>query len=133
MAEQLSTRLSAKEGRSFAYTVGLAFAVFGVIAWWRGHSDSWKVFGTLSSLLLVAGTVIPRQLGPVQRAWMGLAHAISKVTTPIFMGVVYFLVITPIGLVMRLFGRQPMRHAERNGGFWSAPPSGGRSDMERQF
>ena len=39
----------------------------------------------------LAALVVPTHLGPVQRAWMGLAHAISKVTTPIFMGVVFFV------------------------------------------
>ena len=40
---------------------------------------------------------------------MGLAHAISKVTTPIFMGVVYFVVITPIGFIRRrAFGSNPL-------------------------
>ena len=58
-------------------------------------------------LLMLGGTRwFRRCLGPVQRAWMGLAHAISKVTTPIFMGVVYFLVLTPIGLLRRALGRQ---------------------------
>lgn len=60
-----------------------------------------------------------------------LAAAISKVTAPIMMGVTYFLVMTPIGLLMRLFGRNPLRHRERNGGFWFK--AGGRSDLEDQF
>jgi hypothetical protein len=69
----------------------------------------------------------------LQRAWMGLASAISKVTTPIFMGIVFFVIITPMGLLMRWFGRRALVHREQNGGFWAAPVSGGRSDMERQF
>ncbi len=64
---------------------------------------------------------------------MGLGKAISKVTTPVFMGIVFFLVITPIGMLKRLFGRRPPVHRERDGGFWMAPASGGRSDIERQF
>ena len=50
-------------------------------------------------------------LGPVERAWMGLAHAISKVTTPIVMGVMYLLVLTPVGLLRRRFGGNPLVHA----------------------
>ena len=54
------------------------------------------MLGALGGALALAGLVVPRDLGPVERAWMGLAHPISKVTTPIFMGVMYFLVLTPI-------------------------------------
>ena len=113
--------------------VGAAFAVLAGIAWWRGHTLSWKVLGALAGALLLAGALIPSRLGPVQRGWMAFARRLSKVTTPIFMGIVYFLVITPIALIMRAVGRRPMEHAETDGSFWIRSPSGGRSDMERQF
>jgi hypothetical protein len=91
--------------------------------------------GGLGGILIIAGLLVPTILGPVNRAWMGLAHLLSKVTTPIFMGVVYFLVITPISLVMRLAGKNPLMHPEHGGGFWfergSEKPEPNR--MERQF
>jgi hypothetical protein len=137
LAEGIPARLTPwtpKEGRSFAFPVGTAFLVLAAIAFWR-HPQGipWKVLAGLGGALWVAGVVAPGQLGPVYRAWMGFAHALSKVTTPIFMGVVFYLVMTPIGLLMRLIGRRPMVHAERNGSFWIAPPSGGRSDITHQF
>ena len=82
---------------------------------------------------MLAGILIPTRLGPVLRGWMGFAHLLSKVTTPIFLGIVYFLVVTPIALVTRAIGRRPLNHAEQDGGFWTLPASGGRSDLERQF
>ena len=84
-------------------------------------------------MLLFARVLIPGRLGPVSWVWMGLARAPSKVTTPIFLGVAYFLVITPIGWARRLFGGNPMRHAAKEGSYWVAPPSGGRSDLTTQF
>jgi hypothetical protein len=126
-------RLTPHEGRKFGLTVGTAFAILAGIAWWRGHPVSWKVFGALSGTLLLAGAVIPTLLGPVLRGWMAFAHQLSKLTTPIFMGLVYFLVVTPIALFTRAIGRHPMKHTEKDGGFWIPTPSGGRSDMKRQF
>jgi hypothetical protein len=82
--------------------------------------------------LLAAGLLVPGQLGPVQRAWMGLAHAISKVTTPIFMGVVFFIVLTPVGLVMRLFGRNPIHHRAIDRSYW-AGRTDTRGGMTHQF
>ncbi|HVP39742.1 MAG TPA: SxtJ family membrane protein [Candidatus Saccharimonadales bacterium] len=126
-------RLTAREGRKFAFTVGIAFLVLAALSAWRGHHLPPRVLGAVGVLLLLAGLVVPGRLGPVQRWWMKLAHAISKVTSPIVVGASYYVVLTPIGWVMRAFGRNPLRHRERDGGFWIPAPSGGRSDLDTQF
>jgi hypothetical protein len=66
---------------------------------------------------------------------MGLAHVISKVTTPIFMGIVYFVVITPMGLIRRLTGNSPITQKERSASRWEAhtPAVSVGESMERQF
>ena len=134
MEARIPARLSATEGRKFGLTVGIAFlALASLLHFWRHKETAAAVTGGLGALLVLGALAVPTRLGPVQRAWMGLAHAISKVTTPIFMGVVFYLVITPIGILMRLVGRRSLVHRERDGGFWVAPASGGRSDIERQF
>ncbi|MBA2671763.1 MAG: hypothetical protein H0U67_15445, partial [Gemmatimonadetes bacterium] len=84
-----TSRWSAADGRRFAFTVGAAFAVISGLLWWRGMSTASAVSGSAGVLLVLGGLVIPRRLGPVYRAWMTLAHAMSRVTTPIFMGIVY--------------------------------------------
>ncbi len=134
MERRISTRLTAKEGRAFAFPVGIAFLILTAITWWRGHDLAMQVFGSLSGLLLVAGALVPTRLGPVYRAWMGLAHAISKVTTPIFMGVVYFVVLTPIGIARRTFGSNPMNHTAVDDSYWRIRPENKqRGDLNRQF
>jgi hypothetical protein len=129
----VSARLTAREGRKFAFTVGIAFAVFGAFSAWRGHHLPPLILWALGGLLILAGIVVPTRLTRVHTWWMALAHAISKVTAPIAVGGVYFIVLSPIGGLMRLFGRNPLRHRERNGGFWMPAPSGGRSNLENQF
>ena len=89
MATRVPARLTTAQGRRFGLTVGGAFLVFAAIAYWRGHSTSTAVLGGLGATLALAGLIIPAHLGPVERAWMRLAHLISKVTTPIVMGVMY--------------------------------------------
>jgi hypothetical protein len=65
---------------------------------------------------------------------MALAVAISKVTTPVFVGVVYFAIFTPLGLAMRLLGRRPLERARGAATFWADRPEGARrSDLRRQF
>ena len=134
METGIPARLSPAEGRKFGVTVGVAFLVLAsLLHFWRHQETAGAITGGLGVLLIVAGLAVPVHLGPLLRAWMGLAHAISKVTTPIFMGIVFFVVMTPIGLLGRLFGRRSLVHREQNGSFWVEPVSGGRSDMKRQF
>jgi Saxitoxin biosynthesis operon protein SxtJ len=131
----IPARLSPAEGRKFGLTVGGAFLVLAGIIWWRGkHPGLVPYFGGLGGLLVIAGLAIPTALGPVNRAWMGLAHLLSKVTTPIFMGVVYFVVLTPISLAVRLLGKNPLVHG-RTGTFWfdRGPDKPEPARMERQF
>jgi len=132
LATGIPARLSASEGRKFGLTVGIAFLVLAAISWWREHETLIYVFTGLGGALVAAGLAVPARLGPVQRAWMGLAHAISKVTTPIFMGIVYFLAIMPIGLIMRALKRNPIRHHPANGSFW-ASRGDGRGSLTNQF
>lgn len=125
--------LSRAELRKFGLTVGPAFGALAGLAAWRGHGTVAVVLGSLAGLLIAAGLVSPGSLAPVERAWMGLARAISKVTTPIFLGIVYYLVLTPVGLLRRTLGRHPLRHPETNDGFWRDRGEARRSDLERQF
>lgn len=135
MAGRVPARLSALEGRKFALTVGAAFLVLGGVIQWRSGFSSRIAMMLLAVgvILVVAGVAIPGRLGPVYKLWMGLAAAISRVTTPIFMGIVYFVVITPTGLLMRLFGKRPLVHRAESGSYFVARSHGGKSDMNRQF
>lgn len=135
MEGRIPVGLSAAEGRKFAFTVGAAFAVLGGIVWWRGHIPIATVFGVLAGTLLLAGLLVPGRLTRVHRAWMGMALAISKVTTPIVMGIIYFLVLTPTALLRRFFGGNPLVHADRAGSYFVSrePGAARRSDITRQF
>ena len=118
MATAIPARLTAAEGRRFGLTVGAAFLVLAAIGLWRGHVVAPTVFATLGIPLIVAGLVVPTRLGPVFRAWMDFAHRLSRITTPILLAVIYFVVLTPTGLVMRLFGRRPMHRPVSHPSFW---------------
>lgn len=134
MAGRVPARLTAAQGRRFGLTVGGAFLVFAAIAWWRAHPVTTTVFGAAGGMLSLAGLVIPSRLGPVERAWMRLAHLISRVTTPIAMGVVYFGVITPVALLRRGLGGNPLEHRPSGGSYWRARPASSRmSNLSRQF
>jgi hypothetical protein len=103
----MAAALSKSELRKFGLTVGTAFAVFGAISWWRGHELPPRILWTLAGLLIVPGILAPSILGPVQRGWMAFAMVLGHINTRIILTVLYYLVMTPVGLVMRLF-RDPL-------------------------
>jgi hypothetical protein len=121
--------------RKFGLTVGAAFLGLGGVLLWRDHVTAATVAGGLGTVLLLAGVVAPSLLTPVERAWMAMAHAISKVTTPLFMGIVYYLVVVPTGFALQVFGRNPLRRTMDGNSYWvdRRQSSDARGDLSRQF
>ncbi len=95
LATGIPARLSGAEGRRFGLTVGGAFLLLAALAWWRGRPLGLAVFATLGALLVLSGFAVPTRLSPIFRAWMALAQGLSRITTPLFLGVIFFLVLTP--------------------------------------
>jgi hypothetical protein len=135
LAAGIPAGLTPREGRKFGLTVGAAFLVLAAISRWRGHTTTPLVLGGLGAALVLAGGLLPGRLAPVHRAWMQLALLLSKVTTPVFMGLIYFVVLTPTGLLIRLFGRNPLKHRPREGSYWVTRPAETpeRNSLTRQF
>ena len=135
MARRIPTGLEAREGRKFGLTVGTAFLVLGGIALWRGRVLPMQILWGLGGLLILGAALLPAKLKPVERAWMAMALQISRVMTPIVMGIVYFMVLTPIALVMRSTKGNPLVHHSGANGYWFTKGEGqdAKSDMRRQF
>ena len=66
------------------------------------------VLGALGAALIVLGLTVPVLLKPVYRVWMALAVVLGFVMTRVILTVVYYLIMTPIGLIMRLLGKDPL-------------------------
>ena len=134
MERRVSTGLTGAQGRKFGLTVGTAFLILTGLLLWRGRTTPGTVMGSLGTILVLAAFVMPKALGPVERAWMRMALIVSKVTTPVLMGIVYFLVVAPIGLVMRIVRGNPMEHRAIDGGYWvSREGETETTDMTRMF
>ena len=110
-------RRSFRAEREFGLIVGGVFALLG--GWWiyRGRFAGVAQFlAVLGPVLIVLGLVIPKVLVYPNKAWMKLAEALSFITTPLILGFVYFVVLTPIGIIKRAMGWDPLhRRAARSG------------------
>jgi hypothetical protein len=103
---------SLAENRLTNRAFGLAFAVvFGVITgigWLLGGQVPQWAVATSAALLLLA-LIAPGILMPLNRIWTWLAHHIGFVTNHLLLGVFFYAVILPFGLVARLFGMRSIR------------------------
>jgi saxitoxin biosynthesis operon SxtJ-like protein len=135
LAARIPARLSGAEGRRFGLTVGTAFTGLGALAWWRGHGFEAGAAVGIGLALVGMGLFAPARLGLIYRLWMGLAAVMSRITTPVFLGVVYFAVVMPTGLARRLMGRNALRRRPTGDTFWipRAADAERRAGMERQF
>ena len=102
---------------TFGLLVGSLIAVlFGLLfPWLRGRRfPAWP--WAVGAVLAASAVGAPALLAPVYRAWMAVGSALGWVNTRILLGAVFYLVVTPIGAVMRLTGRDPMRRRFEPGG-----------------
>jgi hypothetical protein len=134
MSQPESKTFTAADGRRFAFPVGAAFLVLSALSFWRDHRGMATLLVTLGGALWLSGLLFPGRLGPVRRTWMAAAGAISKVTTPVVLSVIWFGVVTPFAWVARRFGHHPLRHPDGVHTYWTNRAVGSRtSDLRRQF
>ena len=131
--------------RGFGLTVGgilLATALVRVgLGWWSSGAVAlgWVeyVLGGVGAVLFVLGLAAPAILAPLNRGWTRLGLLLFKVVNPIVLGLIFLLTIVPIGLLMRVFGKDPLRlrfdpEAES---YWISrdPPGPAPDSMPQQF
>ena len=120
----------------FGLTLAVGFAVVGTLSWWRGHTVapvvSWTAAGVLAALSFAA----PALLAGFERTWLALGTGLAWINTRIILTALFYTVLTPIGVLMRLF-YDPLdrRIDERRSSYWvrrtSAPFDA--TTSQRQF
>jgi hypothetical protein len=103
-------RVEGSSDRAFGLTVG---GILLLICAWRlwFYGLGW-IIGTLGGIglaLVIMGLVAPARLAPLNRAWIRLGLLLATVVSPIVLGLMYVTTIVPMGLIMRAFGRDPLR------------------------
>jgi hypothetical protein len=108
--------------RRFGLVLVLACAiVYAIGAIWYQAQTGWLI---AASVLLLITVAVPRTLRPLRTLWLRFGWLLHVVTSPILLGAFYFIVVTPIGLGMRVFGADPLRLRRRAQTYWIArtPP-----------
>ena len=122
--------------RKFGLVVGGVFAALGLFFLWR-HPGRTPYFLIPGGGLMLLGAVLPRTLKWIYIAWMGLAFVLGFVMAHVILTLFFFLVMTPIGLIARLAGKDflslKLDRAARS--YWLSREQKTRKpeDYERQF
>ena len=108
-----------KELRQFGYTMSIVLGVLGVLFLWRGK-EWYPYFIVLSVVFLVPAIILPILLKPLQKLWMILAVLLGWFMTRIILSILFYLVITPIGFILRLCGKDFLNRSfeKYNESYW---------------
>lgn len=122
--------------QSFGIVFCAVFALIGLYPLVGGSGVRHWALGISVAFLLVA-FARPELLGPLNRVWLKFGLLLGRIVSPLAMGLVFFLVMTPIGLVMRLFGKDllRLRLEPESKSYWieRRPPGPAPETMTHQF
>ena len=111
------------------------FIVFLLIALYPlTYSEEIRVWSaTISLIFLVLGLFNSKILTPLNKLWFKFGIFLGKIVSPIIMGIIFFLVVTPIGLLMRLLGKDLINLKYNNNKSYWIEKKGPKSKMKNQF
>ncbi len=119
--------------RSFGIVFFIVFvliAIYPIIN--QGELRLWSLI--ISFLFLVLGLLNSKILTPLNKIWFKFGLFLGKIISPIIMGIIFFLVVTPIGLIMRLLGKDVLnlKLNKKESSYW-IEKVGPKSNMKNQF
>lgn len=113
--EVVKLDLSVKNLRNFGLVIGGVFLLIFLFLSYRDATPALRVFSVFAGvLLIVSGTLIPAKLGPVYRVWMCLALGIGWFVSRILLAVIFFFMLTPLGLLSKLAGKDFLNVSQKS-------------------
>ena len=115
---------------------GIVFSVvFLVISLWPLLSQNdvriWSL--VISGIFLILGLINSKLLLPLNKIWFNFGILLGNFIAPIVMGIVYFMVVTPTGLIMRLLGKDLLNLKKNNKDTYWIEKDNSNNDLKNQF
>jgi len=128
--------VSSSSNRTFGLVFGAVFAIIAVWPWlFGGQIRIWS--GIVGAVFALVAWLWPAVLAPLNRVWTRFGLLLHRVVSPVVLGVMFFVVLTPMGLIMRALGKDPLRlRMDRNAGsYWidRRPPGPAPDTLNNQF
>jgi hypothetical protein len=130
-------RSTRSELRKFGLAVGLVISGIGGILFFTKGFQTSAYFLAVGVTLILLGLSLPAILLPVQKIWMTLAVVLGWIMTRVILSLLFFLIVTPIGLLTRVFGGSflEVKWRETRNSYWNhrSPKPFEKKNLERQF
>jgi hypothetical protein len=122
--------------RNFGLVFAGLFTLLGTLSFYHGGTH-WYYWFPLAALFAVFAYAAPGVLAPLNRLWAKFGHLLHTIISPLLLGILFYLCIVPIGLLMRLSGKDPMRRkfdpAEKSYWIVRTPPGPAPETFKNQF
>jgi len=122
--------------KKFGITMGIILTIIGFFLLWK-KNNNYDYILFLALAFFITGLVLPSILKPVYKAWMSLSVVMGMIMTKIIMVIIFYLILTPVGLVASLTGKKflDMKINKEAKSYWIAREKTNKlkSDYERQF
>ena len=118
--------------RSFGLVFFVVFLLISIYPFLKDENIRiWSLI--ISFIFLILGLLNSNLLSPLNKLWFKFGLLLGKIISPIIMGIIYFLIVTPIAIIMRLFKKDLLNlKFKKNNTYW-IDKSGPKSKMKNQF
>jgi len=122
--------------RTFGLVMAVVFLFLALVPLLRGRPVRWWSL-LAGAVFLLSGVLYPRILGPLNRLWLKFGLVLHAIVSPVVMGLLFYSTVTPIGILFRWLGKDPLRlRLDQNADtYWIErhPPGPAPHTMPRQF
>ncbi len=125
MSDNKSDAINAlKSNRQFGFTFAGFFFLLATQRLYSHNIQGLKITLLLAASFTVATIIMPNVLGPLNRLWLRFGDLLHKITSPLIMALLFYVVITPMGFMLRLFGWDPLRlkYETKTPTYWISRP-----------
>jgi hypothetical protein len=128
----MNTEKNKSTNRSFGIVFFIVFLIIGVYPILNeGDARFWSLI--ISVIFLILGILNSKVLNPLNKLWFKFGIFLGKIFSPLIMGIIFFLVVTPIGLIMRFIGKDILNLKFNNDKSYWVEKKGLKSKMKNQF
>ena len=125
-------QIKVSSNKSFGVVFFIVFLIVAIYPLLNGENIRlWSLL--LSLIFLVLGLLNSKILSPLNKLWLKFGLLLGKIISPIIMGIIFYLVVTPIGLLMRILGKDLLKLKFNNEKSYWIEKNDPKSKMKNQF
>lgn len=124
-----------KQNRRFGYTVAIALVILSLFNIFIKHRHNWWGAFAIAMVLVQFAIIKPVLLDPLRLVWDKIGHVLGTINTYILLTVFYFLILSPLGILMRLFGKDilKIKWLKNKNSYWENAANKAEGSMTNQF